>query len=95
MAGGKLLEGKVALVTGGGRGIGRDFSLMLAANGAKVLVNDLGSTEKGEGADLFPAIAANPYLSFFTVAKDSGKCEFEWIGDNGYSTTASASITVE
>ena len=46
-------------------------------------------------ADLFPAIAANPYLSFFTVAKDSGKLEFEWVGDNGYSSTASASITVE
>jgi len=46
-------------------------------------------------ADLFPAIAANPYLSFFTVAKESGKFEFEWIGDNGYSSTASASITVE
>ncbi|KRQ05502.1 thiosulfate oxidation carrier complex protein SoxZ [Bradyrhizobium manausense] len=46
-------------------------------------------------ADLFPAIAANPYLSFFTIAKESGKLEFEWIGDNGYSSTASASITVE
>ncbi|RZM99204.1 thiosulfate oxidation carrier complex protein SoxZ [Bradyrhizobium genosp. SA-3] len=46
-------------------------------------------------ADLFPAIAANPYLSFFTVAKESGKFEFEWIGDNGYSSTASASIIVE
>ena len=46
-------------------------------------------------ADLFPAIAANPYLSFFTVAKDSGKFEFEWVGDNGYASTASASITVE
>lgn len=46
-------------------------------------------------ADLFPAIAANPYLSFFAVAKDSGKLEFEWIGDNGYSSTASASIIVE
>jgi sulfur-oxidizing protein SoxZ len=45
-------------------------------------------------ADLFPAIAANPYLSFFTVVNESGKFEFEWIGDNGYSTTASASITV-
>ena len=46
-------------------------------------------------ADLFPAIAANPFISFFTVAKDSGKFEFEWIGDNGFSETASAAITVE
>ncbi|GLR88931.1 thiosulfate oxidation carrier complex protein SoxZ [Bradyrhizobium iriomotense] len=46
-------------------------------------------------ADLFPAIAANPYLSFFTVARESGKFEFEWIGDNGFVSTASASITVE
>jgi sulfur-oxidizing protein SoxZ len=46
-------------------------------------------------ADFFPAIAANPYLSFFTIAKDSGKFEFEWIGDNGFSETASAAITVE
>ena len=46
-------------------------------------------------ADLFPAIAANPYLSFFTVAKESGKLEFEWIGDNGFAETASAAITVE
>ena len=46
-------------------------------------------------ADLFPAIAANPFLSFFAVAKESGKFEFEWIGDNGFSSTASASIRVE
>ena len=46
-------------------------------------------------ADLFPAIAANPYLSFFTIAKESGKFEFEWIGDNGFASTASATITVE
>ena len=46
-------------------------------------------------ADLFPAIAANPFISFFTVAKDCGKFEFEWIGDNGFSETASAAITVE
>ncbi|HWZ38563.1 MAG TPA: thiosulfate oxidation carrier complex protein SoxZ [Bradyrhizobium sp.] len=46
-------------------------------------------------ADLFPAISANPFLSFFTVARESGKFEFEWIGDNGFSSTASASITVE
>ena len=46
-------------------------------------------------ADLFPAIAANPFLSFFTVATESGKFEFEWIGDNGFASTASATITVE
>ena len=46
-------------------------------------------------ADLFPAIAANPYLAFFTVARESGKFEFEWIGDNGFVATASAAITVE
>jgi sulfur-oxidizing protein SoxZ len=46
-------------------------------------------------ADFFPAIAANPFMSFFTVARESGKFEFEWIGDNGFSETASAAITVE
>jgi len=46
-------------------------------------------------ADLFPAIAANPFISFFTVATESGRLEFEWIGDNGFSETASAAITVE
>jgi sulfur-oxidizing protein SoxZ len=46
-------------------------------------------------ADLFPAIAANPFVTFFTVATESGKFEFEWIGDRGFTETASASITVE
>jgi sulfur-oxidizing protein SoxZ len=46
-------------------------------------------------ADLFPAIAANPFISFFTVATESGKFEFEWIGDKGFAETASASIIVE
>lgn len=46
-------------------------------------------------ADLFPAIAANPFITFFAVATESGKFEFEWIGDKGFSETASASITVE
>ena len=45
-------------------------------------------------ADLFPAIAANPFISFFTVATESGKFDFEWIGDQGFSETASAAITV-
>jgi sulfur-oxidizing protein SoxZ len=46
-------------------------------------------------ADLFPAIAANPFITFFTVANESGKFDFEWIGDNGFSETASATISVE
>ena len=46
-------------------------------------------------ADLFPAIAANPFITFFTVATESGKFDFEWIGDSGFGATASASITVE
>jgi sulfur-oxidizing protein SoxZ len=46
-------------------------------------------------ADLFPAIAANPFLSFFTVATESGKFDFEWIGDKGFTETASATISVE
>jgi len=46
-------------------------------------------------ADLFPAIAANPFISFFTVATQSGKFDFEWIGDQGFTENASASIVVE
>ncbi len=45
-------------------------------------------------ADFFPAIAANPFLSFFMLARESGQFEFEWIGDRGFSATASASISV-
>ena len=52
----KLLDGKVILVTGAGRGIGRDISLLAARHGARVVVNDLGGTEKGEGKDQTPAM---------------------------------------
>ena len=46
-------------------------------------------------ADLFPAISANPFISFFTTATETGTFEFSWIGDRGFSETATASITVE
>jgi sulfur-oxidizing protein SoxZ len=45
-------------------------------------------------ADFHPAIAANPLISFTTVATESGRIEFRWTGDNGFSATESAQITV-
>jgi sulfur-oxidizing protein SoxZ len=72
--------------TAAGELIPRDIitSLVCRFNGAEIF-----------RADLFPAISANPFLSFFTTATESGKFEFEWIGDNGFVATASAAITVE
>jgi len=49
-----LLEGKVAVVTGAGRGIGREVALLMARNGARILVNDVGASVTGEGGDLSP-----------------------------------------
>jgi NAD(P)-dependent dehydrogenase (short-subunit alcohol dehydrogenase family) len=50
-----IVEGKVAIVTGAGRGIGRAISLLMAAEGARVLVNDVGAGLDGAGADTGPA----------------------------------------
>jgi sulfur-oxidizing protein SoxZ len=46
-------------------------------------------------AELHPAIAANPFIAFSTVATESGTLTFRWTGDGGFSATESAPITVD
>src|SRR5688572_22575173 len=51
----RMMEGKVAVVTGAGRGIGAAIATLMAENGAKVVVNDIGVSLAGEGGDQSPA----------------------------------------
>jgi sulfur-oxidizing protein SoxZ len=62
------------------------------------IITDLVCTYNGDEifrATLYPAISANPFITFQTVATESGTIAFQWTGDNGFSASASAKITVE
>jgi sulfur-oxidizing protein SoxZ len=69
----------------GGKLVPRDIltSFTCRYNGATVF-----------SAELHPAISANPYIAFFTVATESGTLEFSWQGDNGFAQTEKMPITV-
>ena len=61
------------------------------------IINRFVCTYNGEEifrADLFPAIAANPFIAFTTVATDSGELRFSWTDDQGRTQTETAKITV-
>ncbi len=73
-------------VTNTGQSVPRDIITMFVAtyNGEEIF-----------RAQLFPAVAANPFMTFHTVATESGTIEFRWTGDNGYAASARVAITVE
>src|SRR6195952_1644366 len=84
-----LLEGRVAIVTGAGRGIGREHALSLASHGAKVGVNDLGGNIDGSGGDLSPAQqVVEEIKAFGGEAVANGDSVSSWAGAQRLINTA-------
>ena len=79
-----LCEGRVAIVTGAGRGIGREHALMLASEGAAVVVNDLGAAPDGSGSDATPAqqvVAEIEAMGGEAIANGANVADFEASGE--------------
>jgi NAD(P)-dependent dehydrogenase (short-subunit alcohol dehydrogenase family) len=78
-----ICEGRVCVITGAGRGIGREYALMLAEQGAKVVVNDLGGDRTGEGVDATPAqevVAEIEAMGGEAVANGADVADYEAAG---------------
>ncbi|MBB5688646.1 SDR family oxidoreductase [Roseomonas alkaliterrae] len=82
-----MLEGKVAIVTGAGNGIGREIAIMMAQQGAKVIINDVGASVSGEGQDATPAQQTKAI-----IAQNGGQAE---ISTDSVATWASAQKIVQ
>src|SRR5947209_2942312 len=74
----RLCQDRVAIVTGAGRGIGREYALQLAAHGAKVVVNDLGTGRDGHGSDRSAGLAV---VAEIEAAGGTGIADGEDISD--------------
>ena len=84
-----LCEGRVAIVTGAGRGIGREHALSLARQGAKVVVNDLGGNVDGSGGDISPAQqVVNEIIGMGGEAIANGDNVADWEGAQRMINTA-------
>ncbi len=98
------LEGRVAVITGAGRGIGREHALLFAAEGGRVVVNDLGGAVDGSGDDRTPAQqvvdeirAACGVLGLIEVCVQAGDSDVQGTFDFGLSSgqwSTDASVTL-
>lgn len=83
MSAGGFVKDKVVLVTGAGGGIGRDFAIALAREGARVVVNDLGATVNGEGRDISRAQSVvDEIRAAGGVAVANGDSVADWVAAN-------------
>ncbi len=85
----RLCEGRIAIVTGAGRGIGREHALSLAAHGAKVVVNDLGGNIDGSGGDVgYAQQVVNEIIAMGGEAVANGDSVSSWEGSQRLINTA-------